>query len=283
MIGVYDSGYGGLGVLAHLRAALPDHDFVYLGDNGRAPYGGRDVGTVLDFAEQAVERLIEEGCEIVVVACHTVSCVGLRHLQRRYAPVDGRFRVLGVTIPGAELAVRHTRGHVGVLATARTVASGTWEAEIHKLDPSVRVSQVAAPLLAAIVEEGWEDSPVARDAVARYVARLPGGVDTVVLGCTHYPLLLPAIRQAMPDGVLVVDPAPFVADRLVDWARRHPGRLEAGSGALRVLCTGDAAAFVLHGARFLGAPIPEVIPIAEHQGRLAHRGASASPAGQVVR
>src|SRR5262245_64119896 len=113
-IGVYDSGFGGLGVLRELRKVLPDRDFVYLGDSGRAPYGGRDVHTILDFSEQATERLLEEGCRLVVVACNTVSCVALRHLQRRYAN-DTR-RVLGVAIPGAEAAVAATRGNVGVLA-----------------------------------------------------------------------------------------------------------------------------------------------------------------------
>src|SRR5512138_577737 len=116
MIGVYDSGFGGLTVLRALMTALPTHDFVYLGDSGRAPYGGRDTDTLLDFAEQCTERLFDEGCALVVVACHTVSCVALRHLQRRYAP-DPRSarRVLGVTIPAAEAAVARSAGHIGVL------------------------------------------------------------------------------------------------------------------------------------------------------------------------
>ena len=114
MIGVYDSGYGGLTVLRALRAALPRQDFVYLGDSGRAPYGGRDAHTILDFAEQCVERLFEEGCALVVVACHTVSCVGLRHLQQRYAPTpDSPHRILGVTIPAAQAAVASSAGHIG--------------------------------------------------------------------------------------------------------------------------------------------------------------------------
>jgi glutamate racemase len=150
-IGVYDSGFGGLTVLRALRAALPHQDFVYLGDAGRAPYGGRDVDTILDFAEQCVERLFGEGCRLVVVACHTVSCVALRHLQLRYAAGGGDRRILGVTIPAAEAATARSAGRIGVVATARTVASHTWITEIAKLGPH-EVVQVAAPLLAPIVE-----------------------------------------------------------------------------------------------------------------------------------
>lgn len=255
MIGVYDSGYGGLTVLRHLRRALPDRDVLYLGDSGRAPYGGRDVDTLLDFSEHCVEWLFEEGCRLVVVACNTVSCVALRHLQQRYAGPGSDRRVLGVTIPGAEAAVAVTRGHVGVLATARTVASGTYVTEIHKLAPAVRVSQRAAPLLAPLVEEGWEDTDIARLAVARYLADLPA-VDTLLLGCTHYPLLADAIAAAAPPGVAVVDPAPWLATRLVDWLARHPGFDAPGRGALRLACTGDPVPFRAHGARFLGRTCP---------------------------
>lgn len=286
MIGVYDSGFGGLSVLVHLRRALPQHDFLYLGDSGRAPYGGRDVHTVLDFAEQAIEWLIDEGARLLVVACNTVSCVALRHLQQRYAGPASPVRVLGVTIPGAEIAVQRTRGHVGVLATARTVASGTYATEIHKLDPAVRVSQRAAPLLAPIVEEGWESTEIARLAVARYLAELPG-IDTLLLGCTHYPLLGPILHEAVPEGVTVVDPAPWLAQRLVDWLARHPGfdapRTDGRPGQLAVSCTGDPVAFRRHGARFLGEELPEVRPIAEVDGRLAPHDPSSAPVGQVVR
>lgn len=279
MIGVYDSGYGGLSVLRALRAALPHHDFVYLGDNGRAPYGGRDVHTILDFAEQAVERLFEEGCQVIVVACHTVSTVALRHLQRRCAPDR---RILGVTIPAAECAIEHSRGHIGFIATHRTVASGVFPMEVAKLGDH-RVTQQAAPLLAGIVEEGWEDTNLAREAVVRYLEPLQG-VDTVVLGCTHYPFLLQAFRDALPAGTTVIDPAPYVALRLVDWLKRHPDLAPpVGTGRLRLLCTGDPLVFASNGARFLGEPIAVVETIGEIDGRLAHRLPSAEPTGQVVR
>ncbi len=205
--------------------------------------------------------------------------MALRHLQQRYAGSDRR--ILGVTIPGAEIAARTSRGHIGVLATARTVASGTYAAEIAKLS-SHRVTQRAAPLLAPIVEEGWEDTDVARLALARYVEEL-GPVDTILLGCTHYPMLFAAFREAVPFEIALVDPAPYLAERLVDWLERHPGFDEEGRGELAVMCTGDPVAFARHGERFLGEPLPAVQAVAEVVGRLAPRDPSGSPIGQVVR
>ena len=279
-VGVYDSGFGGLTVLRQLRRVLPDLDYVYLGDSGRAPYGGRDVDTVLDFSEQCVERLFGEGCRVVVVACHTVSCVALRHLQQRYGS-DER-RVLGVTIPAAEAAVGLTRGHIGFVGTARTVASHTFCTEVRKLDPAVRVSEVAAPLLAPIVEEAWEETEIAKLAVQRYVAKF-SDIDTLVLGCTHYPLLERAFLREVPPGVTVLNPAPQVAERFRTWCERHPGFAPAGAGRLRVLSTGDATRFAAHGTRFLGEPLPPVEHVAERAGRLALCAEGGEPIGQVVR
>ena len=278
-IGIFDSGYGGLSMLRELRRVLPETDFTYLGDAGRAPYGGRDVETILDFAEQCVARLFDEGCRAVIVACHTVSCVALRHLQALH---HGGRRVLGVTIPAAEEAVRCTAGRIGFLGTARTVASHTFRTEAGKLAPHVEVVEVAAPLLAPIVEEGWEDSEIARLAVGRYVAAL-GSVDTLVLGCTHYPLLARAFAEAVPQGVTVLNPAPFVAARLVDWLARHPEFAAAGTGRLRVLCSGDGARFARHAERFLGEKPPRIEHVAEIKGRLAFCPEGHEPQGQIVR
>lgn len=278
-VGVFDSGYGGLSMLRELRRALPTTDFTYLGDAGRAPYGGRDVETILDFSEQCVERLFDEGCRVVIVACHTVSCVALRHLQRRYV---GEKRVLGVTIPAAEAAVRLTRGRIGFLGTARTVTSHTFRTEVRKLAPEMDVLEVAAPLLAPIVEEGWEDSEIARLSVERYVAAL-GAVDTIVLGCTHYPLLMQAFAAVVSDGIAVLNPAPFVAERFVDWLARHPDFVSAGTGRLRVLCSGDGTKFAKHAARFLGEQPPLIEHVAEVKGRLAFCPEGHEPQGQFVR
>ena len=281
MIGVFDSGFGGLSVLRALRVALPGYDFVYLGDSGRAPYGGRDSDTILDFAEQCVERLFDEGCRLVVVACHTVSCVALRHLQRRYT-LDGvgDRRVLGVTIPAAEAAVAISAGHIGVIGTMRTIASGTFGLEVEKLGRH-RVSSHAAPLLAPIVEEGWADSDIARLAVRRYID-LFSDIDTLVLACTHYPLLLPAFQSAVRKGVALLDPSPHVASRLVDWIRRHPGYAQPGTGRLRFFCTGDPSVFRTLGEQFLGDPLPQVQHVTEENGRLARRECM-RVVGQIVR
>ena len=282
MIGVYDSGYGGLTVLRHIRRLLPERSTCYLGDSGRAPYGGRNVHTILDFAEQAVERLFDEGCQLVVVACHTVSCVGLRHLQQRYAGPRSDRRVLGVAIPAAEIATRTSRGRIGLLATATTVESGTYVTEVAKLGPHTIVSR-AAGLLAPLIEEGWEDTDLARAALRRYLGDLPD-VDTLLLGCTHYPLLDAALADVVPEDVTVLDPAPFVAERLADWLRRHPSfDTIAPIPVHRLLCTGDPGRFARHGQRFLGQPLPTVEAIAEVGGRLAPRRSGCLPTGQVVR
>ncbi|MDF3066164.1 MAG: murI [Polyangiaceae bacterium] len=278
MIGVYDSGFGGLSVLRELRARLPDRDFLYLGDSGRAPYGGRDCDTLLDFAEQCTERLFERGCGLVVVACHTISCVALRHLQRRYAGASSSRRILGVTIPAAEAAVAISGGHIGVIGTKRTVLSGTFEIEIGKLAPH-RVSQRAAPLLAPLVEEGWEDTDIARQMVARYVSELKG-IDTLVLACTHYPLLMPAFVDSCAAKIL--DPAPFVADRLSDWLERHPQFDAPGDGVVQAECTSDPVFFREHATRFYGSELTAVQSLSEDGGRLVPRRYG-PPTGQVVR
>lgn len=279
-VGVYDSGFGGLTVLRQLRRALPALDCVYLGDSGRAPYGGRTVDTILDFAEQCVERLFGEGCRVIVVACHTVSCVALRHLQQRYGSAERR--VLGVTIPAAEAAVAMTRGHIGFLGTARTVASHTFRTEVRKLNAAVQVSEIAAPLLAPIVEEAWEETEIARLAVARYVAQF-AGIDTLVLGCTHYPLLENAFRELAPAGVQVLNPAAEVARRFAVWREKYPALAPAGGGRLRVLSSGDVVRFARHGARFLGEELPPVEHISEVNGRLTICPDAAEPLGQIVR
>lgn len=276
-IGVYDSGFGGLSVLRHIRRVLPDHDVVYFGDSGRGPYGGRDHHTLLDFGEQSIELLFAEGCRLVVVACHTMSCVGLRHLQQRYAGPDRR--ILGVTIPAAELAVQHSQGVIGVLATERTVQSGTWATEVHKLAPDHVVKQQAARLLAPLVEEGWEATELAHGAVQRYLDAL-GPVDTLLLGCTHYPFLVDVIAQHTDATVL--DPAGYVAGRLRDWLDRHPAFDEPGTGALRVLCSGDPARFEDAGQRFLGEPFTAE-HVAVRDGRLIRSDPAQAPRGQVVR
>ncbi len=268
-------------MLRELRKHLPREDFLYLGDSGRAPYGGRDLATVLDFAEQCVDLLFGEGCRLVIVACHTVSSVALRHLQHTRAGADRR--ILGVTIPAAEQAVTVTRGHIGFLGTRRTVSSHTFHTEVAKLNPTLQVTEVAAPLLAPLVEEGWETSDIARLAVERYLAEV-GEADTLVLGCTHYPLLREVFEKALRPDVALLDPAPYVAHRLADWLHRHHGFSGPNpSGTLRVLSSGDTARFSRNAARFLGTEPPPVEHVAELGGRLVFIPEGSEPVGQFVR
>jgi glutamate racemase len=178
--------------------------------------------------------------------------------------------------------VAQTRGHIGFVGTVRTVASHTFRTEAHKLNPNVRVSEVAAPLLAPIVEEAWEDTEIARLAVQRYLEKF-SDIDTLVLGCTHYPLLERAFHELTPPHVTVLNPAPQVAERFRAWRERHSGLVPAGSGRLRMLSSGDAARFATHGARFLGEALPPVEHMGEKNGRLAPCPEDHEPIGQVMR
>jgi glutamate racemase len=287
MIGVYDSGFGGLTVLRALKAALPERDFCYLGDSGRAPYGGRDTSLILDLSEQWVEHLFARGCRLVVVACHTVSCVALRHLQKRYAGPESGLRVLGVTIPAAEAAVAVAHHHIGWLGTSRTIKSKTWATELLKIRPELQATGIAAPLLAPLVEEGDPGADTGLEAIVRpairyYLKKLPEDVDTLVLGCTHYPLLRRFFQEEAA-GRQVLDPSEAVAARLVDWLKRHPEFDQSGQSALTVLCTGDPMVFQELGARFLGSPLDKVEHLNEQEGRLYAVEKPLQLLGQVVR
>ena len=263
-------------MLRELRRVLPQLDYTYLGDNGRAPYGGRDLETVLDFSEQCVELLFAEGCRVVVVACHTVSSVALRHLQHRYGSAERR--VLGVTIPAAENAVAVTRGHIGFIGTARTVASGTFTTEVRKLSPSVRVTEIAAPLLAPIVEENWERTEIARLAVERYVAQF-GDIDTLVLGCTHFPLLREVFLRCVP-GTSPCSTRrrswPGVSPNGSHATRNFEARDRAGS---RVLSSGDTTRFAKNASRYLGAEPPRSTTSLKKTAGSPSRQTAAIPSG----
>lgn len=281
MIGVYDSGFGGLSVLKHLRNTLPQRSFHYFGDSLRAPYGGRGSHAILDFSEQAIAYLIDQGCRLIVVACHTVSCVALRHLQRKYANGTD-VRILGVAIPAAEYAVQNSRRSILVLATERTVQSQTYNTEIQKIAER-RVSTLAARLFAPLVEEGWEESELARHA-ARQTLADAGTPDCVLLGCTHYPHLKESIRACFDEDVPVLDPAPHIAERLADWLQRHP-TFDAcdPTPTLEVSCSGDPHAFARHGERFLGAPLGRIHTVIEHDGRWTVAHDPQPEVGQIVR
>ena len=196
MIGVFDSGFGGLAVLREFLKVLPDYDYLYLGDNARIPYGTRSDNVVLKFTRQAVAYLFNQGCVLIILACHTASAKALRTLQQQYLPVHHPAnRVLGVVIPTVEEAMaRSAAGRIGVIATEGTVASNSFEIELHKLDPGVQVFQQACPLLVPIIESGEQEGEVADLMLQKYLAPLAAQrIDTLILGCTHYSILKPKI------------------------------------------------------------------------------------------
>lgn len=261
-IGVFDSGFGGLSVLADLQRALPQADFVYLGDNARAPYGTRSFDAVYGFTLQAVERLFDMGCPLVILACNTASAKALRSIQQRDLPrIAPERRVLGVIRPTAEAVGGLSRtGVVGVLGTPGTVASGSYDMEVAKLHPGFRVVAEAAPMWVPIVEQGFAASEGAdwfvREAVDRLLAR-DADIDTIILGCTHYPLLYDKIRAAVPAGTAVVSQGPIVAASLLDYLRRHPEMDAAVSrgGTTRYYTTDHAPGFARLAGVFLGREI----------------------------
>ncbi|MDR1004385.1 MAG: glutamate racemase, partial [Prevotellaceae bacterium] len=220
-IGIFDSGYGGLTILSKIRAALPQYDYVYLGDNARTPYGTRSFEVVYEFTRQAVINLFEQGCQLVILACNTASAKALRSIQMNDLPrIAPNRRVLGVIRPTVESIGRITRSrHVGVLATTGTINSESYPLEIHKLFPDITVTGQACPLWVPLVENREADNDGADYFVRKYINQLLTNdplIDTVILGCTHYPLLLNKIRRYLPPTVQPVAQGEWVADSLRD-------------------------------------------------------------------
>ena len=234
-IGIFDSGYGGLTILDSIRSRLPEYDYLYLGDNARAPYGGRSFEVVYQFTRQAVAKLFEKGCHLVILGCNTASAKALRTIQQHDLPLlethstgNCQFprRVLGVIRPTAEIIGKITKTrHVGLLATEGTVRSESYQLEIRKLFPDIQLTSVACPLWAPIVEAGEASSSGADYFVGKRIGQLFRSdplIDAVILGCTHYPLLLPKIKSHIPEGVKIVSQGNYVADSLESYLRRHP-------------------------------------------------------------
>lgn len=226
-IGVFDSGYGGLTILSKIREALPEYDYIYLGDNARTPYGTRSFEIVYEFTLQAVNKLFEMGCHLVILACNTASAKALRTIQMNDLPnIDPDRRVLGVIRPTAECigSMTQTR-HVGILATAGTIKSESYPLEVHKLFEDIKVSGEACPMWVPLVENNEVNGEGADFFIRKYIDNLLAKdrqIDTLVLGCTHYPILLPKIQKFIPQGVKVVAQGEYVATSLKDYLHRHP-------------------------------------------------------------
>ena len=226
-IGIFDSGYGGLTILHGIRQLLPQYDYLYLGDNARAPYGPRSFEVVYEFTRQAVMKLFDMGCHLVILGCNTASAKALRTIQQNDLPlIDPKRRVLGVIRPTAEvIGSLTTSRHVGVLATEGTIKSESYTLEIQKLWPDIQVTGVACPFWVPLVEYNEADSPGADYFVKKridQIMRLDPQIDALILGCTHYPLLMPKILKYLPAGVRVVPQGEYVAESLKLYLERHP-------------------------------------------------------------
>ena len=226
-IGVFDSGYGGLTILDKIREVLPEYDYIYLGDNARAPYGTRSFEIVYEFTRQAVNKLFDMGCHLVILACNTASAKALRSIQMNDLPqIDPARRVLGVIRPTVECIGEISKNqHIGVLATAGTIKSESYPLEIHKLFPEIQVSGTACPMWVSLVENNESQDEGADYFIRKYIDQLLSKdpqIDTVILGCTHFPILLPKIRQYIPDHISVIAQGEYVAESLKDYLKRHP-------------------------------------------------------------
>ena len=226
-IGIFDSGYGGLTILDKIREILPEYDYIYLGDNARAPYGTRSFEVVYEFTRQAVNKLFDMGCHLVILACNTASAKALRSIQMNDLPsIDPDRRVLGVIRPTVECVGEISKNqHIGVLATAGTIKSESYPLEIHKLFPEIQVSGTACPMWVSLVENNESQDEGADYFIRKYIDQLLSKdpqIDTVILGCTHFPILLPKIRQYIPEHVSVIAQGEYVAESLKDYLKRHP-------------------------------------------------------------
>ena len=261
-IGIFDSGYGGLTILHGIRQLLPEYDYLYLGDNARAPYGPRSFDVVYEFTRQAVVKLFEMGCHLVILGCNTASAKALRSIQQIDLPkIDPERRVLGVIRPTAEVigSLTKTR-HVGVLATEGTIKSESYNLEIRKLYPDIQVSGVACPFWVPLVEYNEADSPGADYFVKKRIdeiMRKDPQIDALILGCTHYPLLMPKILKYLPQGVRVVPQGEYVAESLKSYLERHL-QIEARcarNGRVNYLTTENPEKFKEQAQIFLHEPV----------------------------
>jgi glutamate racemase len=255
-IGVFDSGIGGLTVVKALRDLLPEEQIIYLGDTARVPYGSRSAITVERYSLEIANMLMERNAKLVVVACNTVSSIALAPLEQNL-PV----KVIGVIQPGAQAAIQTTRNkHVGVIGTRATIRSGAYEKALRVLEKNVRVTSRACPLLVPLIEEGLLEDELTDQLIARYLApMLSEGIDTLVLGCTHYPLLAPAIRRRLSDKVNLVDSAHNCALAVQEMLDRESLRAPAGSsGGLEVALTDAPDHFLRVAKEALALDIGEV-------------------------
>jgi glutamate racemase len=261
-IGIFDSGYGGLTIYEKIREVMPGYDFLYLGDNARTPYGSRSFEVVYRFTLQAVEKLFNEGCHLVILACNTASAKALRTIQQNdLASIDPHRRVLGVIRPTVELVDSISKSkHVGVVGTSGTISSQSYTLEIEKMFPHIVVTGEACPMWVPLVENNEFNGPGADYFIQKHLDSLltkDPQIDTLILGCTHYPLLIDKIKQFLPQGITVFAQGEYVASGLKDYLLRHP-EMDAKltkNGTSRFLTTESAAKFAEAASIFLNQSI----------------------------
>ena len=261
-IGVFDSGYGGLTILKELKHALPQYDYIYLGDNARAPYGPRSYDTVYQYTLEAVNWFFNQGCSLVILACNTASAKALRTIQQKDLPrMAPDKRVLGVIRPTTEILGNFSTTHqVGILGTLGTIQSDSYPIELAKFFPDLKVFQQACPLWVPLIENGEQDKPGADYFVKSYLDQLfsqSTDIDTLLLACTHYPLLADKIRAFMPKGVNIVSQGAIVAKSLAKYLESHPDLAQkcSQSGQLSFYTTDNPQAFELQASTFFGQKI----------------------------
>jgi glutamate racemase len=261
-IGIFDSGYGGLTIYEKIREVMPGYDFLYLGDNARTPYGSRSFEVVYRFTLQAVEKLFNEGCHLVILACNTASAKALRTIQQNdLASIDPHRRVLGVIRPTVELVDSISKSkHVAVVGTSGTISSQSYTLEIEKMFPHIVVTGEACPMWVPLVENNEFNGPGADYFIQKHLDSLltkDPQIDTLILGCTHYPLLIDKIKQFLPQGITVFAQGEYVASGLKDYLLRHP-EMDAKltkNGTSRFLTTESAAKFAEAASIFLNQSI----------------------------
>ena len=258
-IGVFDSGYGGLTVLKSIVQKLPSYDFIYLGDNARAPYGNRSFDTVYQYTRECVQWFFSRGCPLVILACNTASAKALRTIQQQDLVESGtKNRVLGVIRPTTEIAGRLSKsGHVGILATSGTVNSGSYVLEINKFFPGLKVYQQACPLWVPLIESNEHLGEGADYFIKKYVDELLSQsqeIDTVLLACTHYPLLMERLRRYFPNSIQLIAQGDIVAESLAKYLENHSEIDDRCSkkSVLSFYTTDDCADFDRHGGYFFG-------------------------------
>ena len=261
-IGIFDSGYGGLTIYREIQELLPQYNYLYLGDNARTPYGTRSFDVVYDFTRQCVKHLFAQGCHLVILACNTASAKALRSIQQNDLPlIDPSRRVLGIIRPTVETIGDVTKSrHVGVLATEGTIKSNSYPLEIHKLHPDIEVTGEACPMWVPLVENSEHTGPGADYFVERHVGNLlarDSQIDTIILGCTHYPMLIEKIKKFVPAGVNVLTQGSAVAASLKDYLARHPEMdARCAKGGEQLFCTTESGSrFCEQASRYLNRHI----------------------------